>query len=85
MYIYVCMYVCMNGCQLLAVGWWFSPGTPASSTNKTGMSGYNLHRFKRTLNTKQSIFSRTAGWIDSKHGTDVLHKVPYKCCYFSGP
>jgi hypothetical protein len=22
--------------QLLAQGWWFSPGTPASSTSKTG-------------------------------------------------
>jgi hypothetical protein len=22
--------------QLLAPGWWFSPGTPASSTTKTG-------------------------------------------------
>jgi 5-methylcytosine-specific restriction endonuclease McrBC regulatory subunit McrC len=22
--------------QLLAYGWWFSPGTPASSTTKTG-------------------------------------------------
>jgi hypothetical protein len=26
----------MHVCQLLALGRWFSPGTPASSTTKTG-------------------------------------------------
>jgi hypothetical protein len=27
--------LCDKVCQLLAVGQWFSPGTPVSSTNKT--------------------------------------------------
>ena len=27
--------LCDKGCQRLAAGWWFSPGTPVSSTNKT--------------------------------------------------
>jgi hypothetical protein len=42
--------------QLLAHGWWFSPGTPASSTTKTGrheaiiknisVSPYPTHNFE---------------------------------------
>jgi hypothetical protein len=27
--------LCDTVCQWLAIGWWFSPGTPVSSTNKT--------------------------------------------------
>jgi len=27
--------LCDKVCQLLATGWWFSPGIPVSSTNKT--------------------------------------------------
>jgi len=27
--------LCDQVCQRLAVGWWFSPDTPVSSTNKT--------------------------------------------------
>ena len=27
--------LCDKVCQLLAASWWFSPGTPVSSTNKT--------------------------------------------------
>ena len=27
--------LCVKVCQWVAIGWWFSPGTPASSTNKT--------------------------------------------------
>jgi hypothetical protein len=27
--------LCDKICQWLATGWWFSPGTPVSSTNKT--------------------------------------------------
>jgi hypothetical protein len=28
-------HICDKVCQWLATGWWFSPGTPVSSTNKT--------------------------------------------------
>jgi hypothetical protein len=27
--------LCDKVCQWLTTGWWFSPGTPVSSTNKT--------------------------------------------------
>jgi len=27
--------LCDKVCQWLAAGWWFSPGTPVTSTNKT--------------------------------------------------
>jgi hypothetical protein len=30
-----CTTLCDKVCQLLAIGQWFSPGTPVSSTNKT--------------------------------------------------
>ena len=42
--------------QLLALGRWFSPGTPASSTIKTGRHGIADILLKVALNTKnQSI------------------------------
>jgi len=42
--------------QLLAYGWWFSPGTPASSTTKTGRHDIAEILLKVVLNTKnQSI------------------------------
>jgi hypothetical protein len=42
--------------QLLAHGQWFSPGTPASSTTKTGRHDISEILLKVTLNTKnQSI------------------------------
>jgi hypothetical protein len=41
---------------LLAHGWWFSPGTPASSTTKTGRHDIVEILLKVALNTKnQSI------------------------------
>jgi hypothetical protein len=38
--------------QLLAQGWWFSPGTPASSTTKTGRHDIAEILLKVALNTK---------------------------------
>jgi hypothetical protein len=44
---------------LLAHGWWFSPGTPASSTTKTGPIDIAEILLKVALNTKnkKSVFS----------------------------
>jgi hypothetical protein len=41
--------------QLLAHGWWFSPGTPASSTTKTGHHDIAEILLKVALNTKKKI------------------------------
>ena len=41
--------------QLLAHGRWFSPGTPASFTTKTGRHDITVILLKVALNTKQSI------------------------------
>jgi hypothetical protein len=41
--------------QLLAHGWWFSPGTPASSTTKTGRHDIAEILLKVALNTKNQI------------------------------
>jgi hypothetical protein len=40
---------------LLAHGWWFSPGTPASSTAKTGRHDIAEILLKVALNTKNQI------------------------------
>jgi hypothetical protein len=40
---------------LLAHGWWFSPGTPASSTTKTGRHDIAEILLKVALNTKNQI------------------------------
>jgi hypothetical protein len=42
--------------QLLAHGWWFSPGTPASSTTKTGRHNMAEILLKVALNTKNQSF-----------------------------
>ena len=41
--------------QLLAHGWWFSPGTPTSSTTKTGRHDIAEILLKVALNTKIQI------------------------------
>jgi hypothetical protein len=41
--------------QLLAHGWWFSPGIPASSTTKTGRHDIAEILLKVALNTKNQI------------------------------
>jgi hypothetical protein len=42
--------------QVLSHGWWFSPGTPASSTTKTGRHDIAEIFLKVALNTKKSIY-----------------------------
>jgi hypothetical protein len=41
--------------QLLAHGWWFSPGTPASSTTNTGCHDIAEILLKEALNTINQI------------------------------
>jgi len=43
--------LCDEVCQLLATGWWFSPGTPVTSTNKTDSHDITEISLKVTLNT----------------------------------
>jgi hypothetical protein len=43
--------------QLLAHGWWFSPGTPDPSTTKTGRHEIAEILLKVALNTKNQIKS----------------------------
>ena len=44
-------------CQRLAVGRWFSPGTPVSSTNKTGLHDIIEILLKVTLNKITQTFN----------------------------
>ena len=45
--------------QLFAYGWWFSPGTPASSTTKTGRHDIAEILLKVALKHKKSIKSKS--------------------------
>ena len=49
--------------QLLAHGQWFSPGTPASSTTKTGRHDVAEILLKVALNTMNQI--KTSKYIDN--------------------
>jgi hypothetical protein len=44
---------------LLAHGWWFSPGTPASSTTKTGSHDIAEILLKVALNTQKNQKSKS--------------------------
>ena len=46
-----CTTLCDKVCQWLAAGWWFSPGTPVSSTNKTDCHNIAEILLKVALNT----------------------------------
>jgi hypothetical protein len=43
--------LCDKVCQWLAISWWFSPGTPVSSTNKTHRHDIAEILLKAALNT----------------------------------
>jgi hypothetical protein len=45
--------------QLIAHGWWFSPGTPSSSTTKTGRHDIDEILLKVALNNKIRIHEGT--------------------------
>jgi hypothetical protein len=49
--------------QLLAHGWWFSPGTPASSTTKTGLHDIAEILLKVALNTKNQSINQMLNYI----------------------
>jgi hypothetical protein len=51
---------------LLAHGRWFSPGTPASSTTKTGRHDIAEILLKVALNTKYQNKNHTFGYLASK-------------------
>jgi hypothetical protein len=46
--------------QLLAHGRWFSPGTPASSTTKTGSHGIAEILLKVALNTRNQSINQSS-------------------------
>ena len=49
--------------QLLVHGRWFSPGTPASSTNNTGRHDITEILLKVALSTKNQIKIKSFGWV----------------------
>jgi hypothetical protein len=68
--------------QLLAHGRWFSPGTPASSTTKTGHQDIADILLKVVLNTKNQNQSTSHFYIqlifDSKHSCNAPWVFLYK-------
>jgi len=49
--VYSIQHYVIIACQLLAAGWWFSPGTPFSSANKTDRHDITEILLKVALNT----------------------------------
>ena len=62
--------------QLLIQGRWFSPGTPASSTTKTGRHDIAEILLKVAFNTKNQIKSQFCGSKKTK-GLNRLAKICY--------
>ena len=54
---------CDKAYQLLSHGRWFSPGTPASSTTKTGRHDITEILLKVALNTKNQIKSKSVNHL----------------------
>ena len=50
-----CTTLCDKACQWLSTGWWFSPGPPVSSTNKTDRHDITEILLKVALNTINQI------------------------------
>ena len=68
-----------KGYQLLAHGRWFSPGTSASSTTKTGRHDIAEILMKVALNTKNQSINRMVVGITTTCAISVYH---YWCCEF---
>jgi hypothetical protein len=58
--------------QLLAHGWWFSPGTPASSTTKTGRHDIAEILLKVGLNTQTNQQQKAKSAVYSYHNSSIL-------------
>jgi hypothetical protein len=90
--------LCDKVCQWLATGWWFSPDTLVSSTNKTDRQ-YNCNIVKSGVkhhkpNLYKSIYRCAARmswflqlsdiWMDHQFSTSIYQwMVVYKLCYIS--
>jgi hypothetical protein len=64
--------------QLLVHGRWFSPGTPASSTTKTGRHDIAEILLKVALNTNQSINHTDENFITCGFESRAPYFVIYK-------
>jgi hypothetical protein len=63
---------------LLAHGWWFSPGTPASSTPKTGRHDIAKILLKVTLNTINQSINHESGKQDGIVTTTNNKRLVYQ-------
>jgi hypothetical protein len=60
---------------LLAHGQWFSPGTPASSTTKTGRHDIAEILLKVALNTKNQSISKVLTTLISTVPYDIFNNI----------
>ena len=58
-----CTTLCDKVCQWLATGWWFFPGPPVSSTNKTDRHDITEILLKVALNTIKQTNKQTYKWF----------------------
>jgi len=69
------LYACI---VFTSTGWWFSPGSPVSSTNKTDLHDINEILVNVALNTIKQINTQTIGnqWLSLlKFGVHFLYLV----------
>ena len=64
-----CTTLCDKVCQWLVTVWWFSPGTPVSSTNKTDCHDITEILLKVVLNTNK----QTA--INAHNSESLIHVI----------
>ena len=65
-------------CQLLAHGRWFSPGTPASATRKTGRHDIAEIMLKVALKTQKSKKKLNRTWNYAFHFLFIIMPMPLR-------
>ena len=70
--------------QLLAHGQWFFPGTPASSTTKTGRHDIAEILLKVALKHKKSKSNQRISYMYMHYNLFIIHalKLYYTCLFF---
>jgi hypothetical protein len=75
-----CTTLCGKVCQWLAAGWWFSQGTPVSSTNKTDSHYITEKLLKVALNT---IKPKTKIYLLKPHILNISQSNLYLIKFFT--
>ena len=76
-----CTTLCDKVCQWLATGWWFSPGLPVSSTNKTDHHDITEMLLEVALNTIKQTNKLIYLCLNIPHIIDYRHNISINFCW----